>query len=386
MQLPVPYRSGQKKPYGSIPRINWSHPLTRNLVSYCYDAGMGPIDLVTGGQRIIDHAALITSGNTASKYGSGLLYVGTNSTSLSAVEMPSTSGIVTLTNAAPYTFGVGLMCTVAPAGTSIPNVWVTGDATANTPVALIGNGNSGSPSWGFEFGNGTTNFGTAGALKANVFQSLLGVANSDGTTAKCYVDGKLDQSPTGLATTVVQAGVRPEFNGFGGSGAGSSTVHFDGFIYYSACWKLRALTAIEARQLHDDPWCFLIYPEDEMFATLVGVVVAAGTPIIPYDVSKGPQRVPQTQIDLSRSLNPNLFTNPIPILNFTPISRQQQPMLPFTQPYNLGLYSVVVQVPFKQINWLPVSPVAGQPAPLQAYNQSLYTITITTTLMGQAWM
>lgn len=266
MLLPI-YHRGQRKPYGSIPRINWDHPLSRNLISYGYDVGCGPIDLVTGGQRTITTATNPPFGGPkASKYGSGLTSIETAGVVAGLYTLPGNSDISNLVVSAPYSFACGIMYTTAPGVGYFERIFSTCDTTSGTPV-LIGAANVAADDYFFQFVSGAVqNTTAAGALKVNQFQTLLGVALT-GTTTACYVDGALSISPSVTTTGAATPTALPTFHG----SRNLAVAVMGGFIYYGALWKNRALTASEARLLHDDPYCFLIYPEDEMFESLVGV-------------------------------------------------------------------------------------------------------------------
>jgi len=272
MQIPIIPHRGQKKPWNSIPRINWAHPLARNLVSYGYDVGCGPIDLVRGSLRAINNSLRIT-GIRSSQNGSGLLYLGGAAvTQANAVSLPTSSSVVTLTNAAPYSFACGTMLTVVPAARC--TIFSTEDGGA-TPIQLS-TFNASNTDFGFQFGNGTDQATASGFATLNIFHTLLGVALTGSTTA-CYVDGKLNISPAVTTTFTGAANTKPDFSGI----FSTSQAFIDGHIYYGALWKNRALTAPEARKLHDDPYCFLIYPEDEIFAENVAVTTSAIFPLVP---------------------------------------------------------------------------------------------------------
>jgi len=92
------------------------------------------------------------------------------------------------------------------------------------------------------------------------------------TTAlvQAYFDGAFQTSAANNPTATAP-GVQPVFNSFNSASLTGNTTA--GFIHYGALWR-RKITSAEAMQLHKDPYCFLIYPEDEMFATLVGVAAA----------------------------------------------------------------------------------------------------------------
>lgn len=262
MQLPIPYRSGQKRPWGSIPRINRGHPLAVGLVFYAYDAGGQVIDLINSG-----HGAIIASTTrlttSTSVFGNGLKYPGT-STSDSITLPLGNQATQKFTNTAPYSVASGFFGTL---GT--PN-YFTSTGTASVDVAGF-NVITG-PNLSFFCNNGGTQLNYAASLTANVYHTGVFVATS-GTAGLMYFDGKLDTSVSAITTTNATTGQQVNLNSstanaqnFGGG--------LNGYIYYWAGWN-RILTAGEASLLHADPYCFLIYPEDEIFATLVGTTVVA---------------------------------------------------------------------------------------------------------------
>lgn len=275
MRLLVPYRldRGQLKRSTSIPRIDWSHPLARGLISYGYDAGNGPIDLVTRGWRTIGNATNPPFGGVkSSKYGIGLSSVATASVTLGLYNLPGGPVIESLAAAAPYTAACGLMLTATPVNQGFSSIFATCDATFNTPI-LMGAAYNGTTDYYFEFANTAPQPTALGAVKINQFQTLTAVALTS-STAACYVDGVLSISPAVTTTLAATSGARPSFHGL----RNTAGQHVEGgFIYYGALWKGRALTAAEVRLLHSDPYCFLIYPEDEMWARRVPSSLVSGT-------------------------------------------------------------------------------------------------------------
>jgi len=107
MQIPIiPFR-GQNKPWDSIPRINWQHPLAVGLASYCYDAGGILIDLVNGGKSSTVTATLATRG--IGKFGSGYKYTSGGG----AIKLPFTSRINSIIP--PASIACSFFVTAAPA-------------------------------------------------------------------------------------------------------------------------------------------------------------------------------------------------------------------------------------------------------------------------------
>ena len=290
MQIPIIPHRGQKKPWNSIPRINWAHPLAGGLISYGYDAGSGPIDLVTGGQRTITNSTSPPFGGVkTSPYGTGLTSIQTASVTLGLYTLPGNASIESFVVSAPYSFACGLMLQATPPLVLCKLFSTSNSPTTSTPV-FLGCSNATATDYAAQFSDVTAiQNSAAGAIKLNTFQTILGVALTSSTVA-LYVDGALAKSASGLNTVAAATtGVIPAFHGRRNlSGQTLQT----GFIYYGALWKGRALTASEARLLHDNPYCFLIYPEDEMFAENVGLTT---TGIFPLGPSWEPQPL-QTKI------------------------------------------------------------------------------------------
>lgn len=302
MQIPIiPFR-GKTKPYGSIPRINWQHPLARGLVSYGYDAGFGPIDLVTGGLRTINNTVNPPFGGPKqSIYGSALTSVATTSTA-GLYTLPGSNDIVNAAVAGSYSIACGFMLTATPAAGS--TLFSTCNATSTTAIAIRCFGSVATDCrLSFAGGNVST---AAGALTLNTYKTWLGVGVSAFVGA-IYVDGALSISAATTINAAATAGAVPSFFGLRSSAAQQFV---SGTIYYGALWKNRALTAAEARLLHDDPYCFLIYPEDEMFAELVGAVAVASAPFAQTDLFI-PKRVPVSPFDPGRNINYTLYL-PVP--------------------------------------------------------------------------
>ncbi len=217
MQIPIIPHRGQKKPWNSIPRINWAHPLAGGLISYGYDAGCGYIDLVTGGQRSINNTTSPPFGGVkSSRYGTGLTSIQTASVTLGLYTLPGNASIESFVVSAPYSFACGVMLQVTPPLVLCKLFSTSNSPTTSTPV-FLGCSNATATDYAAQFSDVTAiQNSAAGAIKLNTFQTILGVALT------------------------------------------SSTV---------------------ARKLHDDPYCFLIYPEDEMFAENVAVTTSAIFPL-----------------------------------------------------------------------------------------------------------
>lgn len=264
--LPLKLPNGQIKLSG-LPRIDYRHALAQGLVFYGFDTGHGKIiDLAQ--QRKATQLANSTRPGS-SPFGQALSWVNNDSivfTSDAAIENASLSGNFTWACAASRTGTVNASAVpfgrTANNGASQPFMnwgffWddsgVTGSGQ-NTVSCVYDQG-------GFLARVGNANFTTAGA---NTFNTLMGVASggsgANAATVKFYGNGGLVATDTGVTfgnTNTNDATI------FSGNSAAAVAAQFFGFVYYGAAWN-RALSAAEAVQLHNDPYSFLIFPEDEI--------------------------------------------------------------------------------------------------------------------------
>jgi hypothetical protein len=260
-------RRGQSKPQG-LPRINWSHPLAKKLVTYVYDCNGIFIDLVNGGQGVITTSTTNVV-RQSSKFGTGLKF-GNTATS-ACVTMPVRSRVSALGTTDPWSAAIGCMPVATPPGNSA--IAVICDGSNNTGPAFY----QSTANYLIYWANGASSSTTAAnTFSQNVYHTCL-LSASAASVASIYCDGKLDQTnaTANIATIAgsqlcINTGAAGSLNGTGGAA---------GFVYYFAGWQ-RALTAAEARQLHDDPYCFLIFPEDELWATWVGAAGGPSGPLV----------------------------------------------------------------------------------------------------------
>lgn len=263
MQIPIlpRFNSGQTKPWSSIPRINWAHPLAQNLAVYGYDVGGVVIDLVSGG---IGTGTTATRANRgAGRFGSGYKYTSGGG----GIRLPLSSRINSV--APPFSIATAFFVTAAPTN----GVWFCmGDTTPNNPVYLAGDSAT-TMRCGFANGAADLTFTVSGLT--NAYHSQVGIGITTSSQA-AYFDGTSRATGAGDSTSVFP-NAAAIFNSFDLDGLSGNTTA--GFIYYGALWT-RALSDEEVLQLHTDPYCFLIYPEDEIFSEWVGTVIAvAPTPV-----------------------------------------------------------------------------------------------------------
>lgn len=277
MQIPIFPHRGQKQPWTSIPRINWRHPLTPNLITYIYDCGGGvKIDLVNGG-GIGQKSTIgvpVQPIVAPSKYGAGWRLGdngggGANGAYILCPFVPKTDNMAANP---PYTFASGFMQTAAV----VTGGWVYCISRNNGNHFALQSGNP----VVVAFGNSGSGTAFTSNVSVGAFSTLIGSCVSATSGTSWFMDSLGHKETVTTATITLDAvtACYPCFgdlsNGTypGNVGALTSTNHngFTGFVYYGAAWRGRALTQNEATLLHNDPYCFLIYPEDEMMALGVG--------------------------------------------------------------------------------------------------------------------
>lgn len=263
---PIPFRrSGQGKPWSSIPRIDWSHPLAKGLVFYAYDTGgAGPIDLVTGCLSTVLNTN--PAKPTASAYGPGLKYVAGQGSRVFAVRRNAlpmfTTGI--------YSAAMGFMTTGFAVAGNFAAPFHLSAAAATTDCSFLFNQTaSGDYQWSLNNVNPTPI--ASPAITLNAYHTLLGT-NTAANTQSIYLDGA-SVGTTALTSAFTTTTDRIAFNSWAPTTTSSGN-QYNGWVFWGAHWN-RTITPQEAAQLHVDPYCFLIYPEDELFQMLVGV--AGGT-------------------------------------------------------------------------------------------------------------
>jgi hypothetical protein len=260
---------GQVKPYNSVPRIDWSHPLAAGLSTYCYDIGGSVFDLVNGG-----HITTVgTSGSQQTQFGRALQFPLTGY----GYMPPLPPGKINpFGGNTPYSAAMGTLQLAGAIGPSSPDsahvsVQDAGNSQ-NTAFGFntfpLGSGNNKpNPTMACVFGNVTANEFNQLVLP-NVYQSwaMSGVTG----TATQYSNGVFDTTFSGFVSdngAVTNGQIMYNTASINSGQTFGNSIN--GFVYYFAMWG-RAISASEALLLHEDPYCFLIYPEDEMFATLIG--------------------------------------------------------------------------------------------------------------------
>lgn len=266
MQLPIISRRGQHRPYNSIPRINWAHPLARGLVFYHYDAGGVDIgDLARN--RPMAQITATSLGRASSQWGTA--YLATSSNTADGVKYSSDAA---LRLAAPFSFAAGFYKTGTATEDTANFFW------RNVNWAVCDNTNVGGVTGkaGIVVVGWTGNFVPAAAEVNNTYRSII--ASVAATSANWWANGVAQTPIVGQTYSPTNTGddISVGTDGFGPGG-------FQGSVFWGGTWN-RSLTDAEALQLHLDPYCFLIYPEDEMFAMLVGAAAAAVTPYAAFSI------------------------------------------------------------------------------------------------------
>jgi hypothetical protein len=269
MQLPTRYRRGQTKPWPSIPRIDWSHPLAQGLFFYAYDAGGVLIDLVSGaiGQN---SAAGSRPGFGTSKVGGGVKWPGLVSTT-GQICFPNNANIQAFgqSTSVGCTAALGFYKVADPASTGTCQVFTIGEVGNVDNEFLVFALDDGAIGGITYFGGNTNPTNNTGLVTAQAYHTAAMTFNAN---LNPYFDGAA--LATAGNTPVALSTARVIFNGFLDDDP-TAAADFNGFIYYAALWSNRALTTSEHQTLHQDPYCFLIYPEDDLFALMVGAAANA---------------------------------------------------------------------------------------------------------------
>jgi hypothetical protein len=273
---------GRVKPYNSVPRIDWSHPLAAGLATYCYDVGNSIVDLVRGDQIKIGANGTAPFGSHESQFGRGRLFPLDGWGSMPPFPIFE---INPFGGAAPYSAAMGTLFTgaVGTPQTSPDSVLVSVQAANNNLDTFFAfnvwqNGAPGNPHAydivSAVFGNASNGIYTQAVSPGN-FQTWGCVATS-GSSADLYGNGVFDNTFAGTTTFSGDSQAQIMYATASINAGQTFGTSFQGFVPYYAMWS-RALSAAEMMLLHQDPYCFLIYPEDEMFSTLVG----AAAPLAP---------------------------------------------------------------------------------------------------------
>jgi hypothetical protein len=225
---------------------------------YLYDQN-GRVSDLAGGKfaRGIFNGGNPNPSVKSTPFGSGNNYT----TSVDGVVQPASPLVGTAAITAPFSFSTGFLMNSAPSSSM---AFCLANASGNNALGafLV---SSTSVQCVFNDG-GTATVAATVASMLNKYTTLAGSAASS-TSNIGYFNGVNVGSNTNSNTTAFA-------NSFGCIGISNTSGALvdpivNGFVYYGAIWK-RSMTAAEMLQLHLDPYCFLIYPEDEMFATLVG--------------------------------------------------------------------------------------------------------------------
>jgi hypothetical protein len=234
---------GQVKPNG-VPRIDWSHPLTRGLLFYAFDTGMDSVvDLVSGARGALQLGIV---GRSAAANGAGVGYLGPASAQGSYLfHLTQLQGAFTNSSVAcgSLTFGttdVG----VTPFSVSGTNYYVDFEEYyATTHISSFNGGPNGARWFGVQ----------------NNGNYLSMVCTFDGINANLYGNGSFQDGVACLAAVqsldnTAQVSMGDYVNGNSGVG-----IPVNGMVLYGGVWG-RLLTPTEITQLHLDPYCFLLPP------------------------------------------------------------------------------------------------------------------------------
>jgi hypothetical protein len=336
-------------------RIDWTHPLANQLVSYYFDTGLGfYIDLVTGDTTVTE----TTRSTGISPYGPGL-----SSTVTSATAITARNVFPVTTLAAPFSFATGFY--QASTGVSLAAIFGIIDASANALWASFDNG--GGASYNSDFYNNSGAQFTATPTNG-VYYTIVGTASTNpvqlsyllGTDGTNEVKSSTAPTPNNVPTAKAVFGSYPTVSGQAGA-----------FIFYGGYWS-RQLSASEVALLHADPYCFLVPVEGDMPAV---VQLIPPSPIFNFDYPLT-HTIRASAFDKSVSLNPNIFTNPVPIFDGDQSSSRMRPpywMQPVPPPLNINIFPPPLVLPLNQYDWSKPFRVPFQPPAPLGNNPNIFT-------------
>lgn len=274
---------GQQKPQ-FFPRIDWSHPLTKGLIAYWFDTGMGfYVDLVPGtysttGTNSTIPPLAVTQFGTAFQFPTG--------TGSGNNTVQGSTSFYKQAWAAPFSFACGWMQYGAPPTTQ-GGYFVLADTSGNEAWGVYGN----STIMGVGLGNGNpaTNILTGSSNPLNQYNSLLCSAGNT-TAASAWLNGTNFPIAGTIATTFSGTAMRILVGAslVNESGTGAKD-QIGAYMYWGAVW-LDTKSQSDAQLLWLDPYQFLMPNEMEMpsaFAqqangtvTLAGATLTASAPVI----------------------------------------------------------------------------------------------------------
>jgi hypothetical protein len=294
---------GRLRRGGGVPRVNWNHPLAQGLLVALIDVGGRVYDAARNYRVYSGNLSAARGGSpfgttinwqeswTNSSYG---IYVKVGD--LTGVDPESqithASDLIDKGTGAAFSFASAFYCTDASGNEQ----FVFGRPAWSQELAPYAN-------WSFQLrsaadggvgvacyvnNNNVLNQVGGGATvdKNNVpynpfeYTSCAGVFfNTASGSATClqYQQGKLVNTSTGIAvaTSNIDAGHDPSSQLMLGSiyhvaaSGNPCYIPFSGNVYYGYAWT-RELTPAEVSLLHSSPYCFLVWPEDEIDEAVFG--------------------------------------------------------------------------------------------------------------------
>ena len=265
MQLSLPWRFGW--PPTSIPVLNRGHPLARGLIG-CWLPG------VLGGFDLCSNTQLIKSANAS-------FYPTTDGMGSGAITLGSYCGWNSANLAAPSPLLSWSQLTIFYRGTIIGNsdsyaclagiAWDNANTSPYFSAAMAAQG--GVTDWSqlaAAWANGTSfTSGPVISLIPTLGReiSLASTFVSNGGNVNLYLNGAL-QNTTAFGTNPPNFGTTPQFVIHLTPSQVARTPNASNNAAF--VWN-RALSQTELVYLHNDPYCFLWYPEDDIFAEMVGL-------------------------------------------------------------------------------------------------------------------
>lgn len=265
MQLPIPRRHAIIPP--GIPKINWADPLAYKLDAFFFpSAGGGKIyDLVRGLPLTVGASGTYTITQEGRGVDSNGTAQGTNATAPSYLQYGSGGFSI-------FFRGYWHDSYDTYTGNACPVLAVTFANTDTSPFTSYGINSTfvvATSAYGFQgtWATGSTASGSTGGFSPTLGTMIsCGASFTPGASALLYGNGILQDStafgvssPTYSGTAQVAIGTYPAVP------ARASGVS----VTAGAIWG-RALTAAEQARIAADPYCMLLFPDDYIYAQLLG--------------------------------------------------------------------------------------------------------------------
>jgi hypothetical protein len=300
----------QLKPIG-VPRINWSHPLARDLICYFFDTGDAIVELVRGWSS--STLGVPVSYGDNSPFGASLRWLGTQDTAIWFDTANRDPRLRTLNSVSGFTAA----CACYPTTEAVANTTASAtDQGIFSRVRINGNAGTDSMHWFafhlYRIAAGNNQFALAiadsngvisrwcapynaasftGLASVGNYHTLTMTMNGAGTQSQAYGDGYNITGTAFTACTLHNGTDTTDHIVFGNktttTQANNSDIPYPGgYIFWGACWD-RELSHSDHALLHNDPYCLLL-PGNERMPGLISLQFAVAQVATDFEVATSP--------------------------------------------------------------------------------------------------